>query len=64
MLKRIIRAQKYGRMANAYDYFGPDEEEIAMMVSAGEHLSGVQYCRRKSYNTATNNKGIAIAKTR
>ena len=48
MLKRLIRAQKYGRMANAYDYFGPDEEDIAIASVAREFACSTwrrQYAR-------------------
>ena len=61
VLKRLIRAQKYGRMANAYDYFGPDEE-IAMRRLAPASIRQAYNTVVESYNTATNNKGIAIAK--
>ena len=61
VLKRLIRAQKYGRMANAYDYFGPDEEDIAMRRLAPASIRQAYNTVVESYNTATNNKGIAIA---
>ena len=54
VLKRLIRAQKYGRMANAYDYFGPDEEDIAMRRLAPASIRQAYNTVVESYNTATN----------
>ena len=61
-LKRLIRAQKYGRMANAYDYFGPDEEEIAMRRLAPTSIRRAHDAVLESYENDTDDTTTTITK--
>jgi len=61
-LKRLIRAQKYGRMANAYDYFGPDEEEIAMRRLAPKSIRRAHDAVLESYKNDTDDTTTTITK--
>lgn len=61
-LKRLIRAQKYGRMANAYDYFGPDEEEIAMRRLAPTSIRRAHDAVLESYKNDTDDTTTTITK--
>ena len=54
-LKRLIRAQKYGRFANAYDYFGPDEEEMAMRRLAPKSILRAHAAVLESYENDDDN---------
>ena len=54
-LKRLIRAQKYGRLANAYDYFGPDEEEMAMRRLAPKSILRAHAAVLESYENDDDN---------
>jgi hypothetical protein len=54
-LKRLIRAQKYGRLANAYDYFGPDEEEMAMRRLAPKSILRAHAAVLESYDNDDDN---------
>jgi hypothetical protein len=61
-LKRLIRAQKYGRMANVYDYFGPDEEEIAMRRLAPTSIRRAHDAVLESYKNDTDDTTTTITK--
>jgi hypothetical protein len=61
-LKRLIRAQKYGRMANAYDYFGPDEEESAMRRLAPTSIRRAHDAVLESYKNDTDDTTTTITK--
>ena len=54
-LKRLIRAQKYGRLANAYDYYGPDEEEMAMRRLAPKSILRAHAAVLESYENDDDN---------